>query len=91
MTIGLLEAWEATGGPPPGDLSSWGTDAFTQGQHFPGAMTTPSAWSVKMSVCLQYSVRLHSRRVVQGKQVRRMSHSAGVYLAISRHGTAKPA
>jgi len=33
MTIGLLREWEATGGPPPGDLSSWGTDAFTQGQH----------------------------------------------------------
>lgn len=33
ITMGLLKAWEATGGPPPGDLSSWGTDAFTQDQH----------------------------------------------------------
>ena len=34
MTVGLLEAWEATGAPPPGKLSSWGADAFSSGhQH----------------------------------------------------------
>ena len=34
LTVGLLEAWEATGAPPPGKLSSWGADAFSSGhQH----------------------------------------------------------